>query len=134
MSVLGFLAKLKRGLRLTFGEHFLHDFFHKNVQYLILYQWPKFQCHTLILSEYIKQNMLLSSYLDKWWGHKLLRFFFNHPLKQWLTGKKGGKTEIQTFEYLENKKSFLDAIKNIFHSFWRAITWWNIKIWCKHKL
>ena len=65
MSVLGFLAKLKRGLRLTFGEHFLHDFFHKNVQYLILYQWPKFQCHTLILSEYIKQNMLLSSYLDK---------------------------------------------------------------------
>ena len=29
--------------------------------------------------------------------------------------------EIQNFEYLENKESFLDEIKNIFHSFCRAI-------------
>ena len=28
-----------------------------------------------------------------------------------------GKTKIQKFEYLENEKSFLDEIKNIFHSF-----------------
>ena len=34
--------------------------------------------------------------------------------------KKEGKTKIQKFEYLENEKSFLDAIKNIFHSFWRG--------------
>ena len=32
-------------------------------------------------------------------------------------------------EYLEDEKSFLDEIKNIFHSFWRAIIWWKIKIW-----
>ena len=31
--------------------------------------------------------------------------------------EKEGKTEIQKFECLENKKSFLDEIKNIFHSF-----------------
>ena len=31
--------------------------------------------------------------------------------------KKGGKMEIQKFEYLENKKGFLDEIKNIFHGF-----------------
>ena len=31
--------------------------------------------------------------------------------------QKRGKTEIQKFEYLENEKSFLDEIKNIFHSF-----------------
>ena len=31
--------------------------------------------------------------------------------------KKRGKMEIQKFEYLENEKSFLDEIKNIFHSF-----------------
>ena len=65
MSVLGYLAKLKRGLGLTFGTHFVHYFFHKNITYLILYQWPKFQCHTLFLSQNIKQNMLLSSYLNK---------------------------------------------------------------------
>ena len=34
------------------------------------------------------------------------------------------KMEIQIFEYLENEKSFLDEIKNIFHSFWRAMIWW----------
>ena len=64
MAVFGYLAKLKRGLRLAFGAHFLHDFFHKNVPYLILYQWTKFQCHTLFPSQDIKQNVLLSSYLD----------------------------------------------------------------------
>ena len=40
-------------------------------------------------------------------------------------------------EYLENEKSFLDKIKNIFHSFWRAITWWknmNLKKNSGHKL
>ena len=37
--------------------------------------------------------------------------------------------EIQIFEYLENEKSFLDEIKNIFHSFWRAIIWLKIKNW-----
>ena len=31
------------------------------------------------------------------------------------------------FEYLENEKSFLDEVKSILHSFWRAI------IWCKNK-
>ena len=31
--------------------------------------------------------------------------------------KKEGKMNIQKSEYLENKKSFLDEIKNIFHSF-----------------
>ena len=35
-------------------------------------------------------------------------------------GKKG-KTKLQKCEYLENEKSFLDELKNIFHSFWRAI-------------
>ena len=31
--------------------------------------------------------------------------------------RKRGQTEIEKFEYLENEKSFLDEIKNIFHSF-----------------
>ena len=64
MAVLGYLAKLKRGLGLAFGAHFLHNFSIKNVLYLILYQWTKFQRHTLFLSRDIKQNMLLRSYLD----------------------------------------------------------------------
>ena len=42
--------------------------------------------------------------------------------------KRGGKMEIQKFEYCENEKSFFDEIKNFFHSFWKAIIWWEIKI------
>ena len=42
---------------------------------------------------------------------------------------KEGKTEIQKIEYVYNEKSFSDEIKNIFHSFWQAIIWCEIKIW-----
>ena len=62
-SPLGYLAKLKRSQVLAFGAHFLDDFFRKNVPYLILYQWTKFQCHTFFPSQDIKKNVLLSSYL-----------------------------------------------------------------------
>ena len=58
MAVLGYLAKLKRDLGLAFGTDFLHDFSVKNVPYLIFYQWTKFQCHTLFLSQDIKQNVI----------------------------------------------------------------------------
>ena len=64
MAVLGYLPKLKRGLGLAFGAYFPHDFFHKNILYMILHQWTKFQCHNFFPSQDIKQNVLLSSYLD----------------------------------------------------------------------
>ena len=54
------------------------------------------------------------------------------------SGKSGKEEEtIQKFEYLENEKSFLDEIKNISHSFQRAIIWWKDKNLIKnsgHKL
>ena len=34
----------------------------------VLYIW--FHCHTFFPSQDIKQNVLLSAYLDKWWHHK----------------------------------------------------------------
>ena len=44
------------------------------------------------------------------------------------SGKCGKEEEKwQKFEFIENEKSFLDEIKNISHSFWRAITWWKKK-------
>ena len=54
----------KKGPRLAFGAYFLHDFFHKNVPYLILYQWAKFQCQNFFPSQDIKPNVLLSFCLD----------------------------------------------------------------------
>ena len=64
MAVLGYLPKLNRGLGLVFGAHLLHNFSIKMFLFLILYQWTKFQCHTFFPSQDIKQNALLSSYLD----------------------------------------------------------------------
>ena len=44
------------------------------------------------------------------------------------SGKCGKEEEkIQKIEYLEKVKSFLDEVKNIFHSFWKAIIWWKNK-------
>ena len=37
--------------------------------------------------------------------------------------KKEGRSETQKNKYLENEKSFLDEIKSISHSLWRAIIW-----------
>ena len=53
----------------------------------------------------------------------MLRFIFHHPISQLLTWKKKRKLEIQKFEYLDNEKSFLDEIKNIFRNYLRAIIW-----------
>ena len=53
MAVLAYVPKLKRCLGLAFSEHFLH--FHIVT---------KFQCHTFFLSQNIKQNVLLSFYLN----------------------------------------------------------------------
>ena len=35
--------------------------------------------------------------------------------------EKDGKREIQTFEYLDNEKSFLEGVKSIFLDFLRGI-------------
>ena len=48
---------------------------------------------------------------------RTLRFIFDHPLKQWPQIEKEERTGILKIEYLKNEKSFLDGIKNIFHSF-----------------
>ena len=62
MAVLGYLPKLKRGLGLAFGVHFLHDF-PKIFPYLLLYEWTKFQCHTFFSFSRYQTKCVLSSYL-----------------------------------------------------------------------
>ena len=49
-------------------------------------------------------------------NHDIINYFTSIcPLESGKCGKEGKKS--QKFEYLENEKSFLDEIKNIFHSF-----------------
>ena len=117
-------TKIKKGSGTSFWCTFSKWFVHKNVPYLILYRWIKFQCHTFFDSQDIKQKFIFRQMMTckledlswiKLWGN------------DW-QGEKEGKMEKQKFEYLKNKKSFLDEIENMFHSFWRAIIWWKIKI------
>ena len=124
----GLFTKIKKESGTSFCCTFSAWFFHKNVLYLILYQWAKLQYHTFFPSQDIKQIVWLSSYLDSWWCHKPEDLSWINLQSNGWHGEKEGKMDIQKFEYLENKKGFLDEIKNIFLSFWRAIIWWRIKI------
>ena len=48
------------------------------------------------------------------------------------SGKCGmERKKLQKFEYLENKMSYFDEMKNIFYSFEMAIIWYKIKNWQK---
>ena len=70
MVVLGYSLKLKMGLGQALGQvNIFSMVFHKNPPHSILYQLTKFLCHTLFSSQDIKQNVLLSFYLDNGWRH-----------------------------------------------------------------
>ena len=77
----------------------------------------------------IKHNVLLSSYLDSWW-HQTLRFIFDQPVSNGWQGEKAEDRNTKIWKCWE-QKCFLDEMKNICHSFWRAIILWEIKIWSK---
>ena len=122
----GLFTKVKKGSGNSLWYTFSAWFSNKNVPYLILYQWIKFQCHTFFPSQDIKPNVLLSSYLDSWWHHKLYDLSWINLSSNGWEGEKEGKVEIQKFENLQKEKSLFDEIKNMFHSFWRPIIWWKI--------
>ena len=89
----------------------------RKVPLLVLYYLTKFDDVKQFLS-YSKNYICKFMEANLW--HKL--FHFHLPFWIWKVWK--GK-KLQKFEYLENEKSFLDKIKNIFHSFWRPIIWWK---------
>ena len=62
MAVLGYFEKLEKGLGLAFGEQFRHDNTVSMNKVSMSYFFP---------SQDIKQNVLLSSYLDNWWRQEL---------------------------------------------------------------
>ena len=111
----GLFSKIKKVSGASIWCTFSALFFYKNIPYLILYQWTKFQYHVLFLSQDIKQNVLLSSSLDSW------DFSGSTSTKEMADrGKKRVRRQYKKFEYLENERKFLDEINKIFHSFWRA--------------
>ena len=67
------------------------------------------------------------------WHHKLFHFH----LSFWIWKVWKGREKITNNLNICRTKGVLDEIKNIFHSFWRAIVWWKNKNLTKnsgHKL
>ena len=90
--------------------------FHENVPYLILYQWPKFQCHTFFHSQDIKQNVLLSSYLDSYVITNFKIYLASSSQAMADKEKKRGGWKYKNLN-ISRTERVLDEIKNIFHSF-----------------
>ena len=124
MAVLGFLLKLKRGLGLALVTFSAWFFFHKNVPYLILYQLTKFQRHNFLFLK-ISNKMCYQVLIYITDDVKNVKIYLRSSSKAMTDKEKDEKTEIQNFEYLEIKDSFLDEIKSIFHNYLRTITWWK---------
>ena len=87
MAVLGYLPKLKEGLGLAFGAHFLHDFSLKNVLFNTLstdkvsmshlFSFPRYQSKCVI--KFLFSQLMIS---------QTIGFMLDQPLKQWLTALK----------------------------------------------
>ena len=85
----------------------------REIPLLVIYYLTKFD--DIILSSFRVIPKITSANLCKP-IHDIINYSSSiWPFEVGKCGKEGKK--IQKFEYLENEKSFLDEIKNIFHSF-----------------
>ena len=110
--LIGRIIKNKRGLELVTSHFsgyetsskysFIHYILSDQVWWHIVKQFLSYS------KNYICKFMQLSSWHDK-------LFISSCPFESGKFGNDGKK--LQKIEYLENKKSFVDEIKNIFHSF-----------------
>ena len=85
----GLFHKIRKGSGANFWSTFSAWFFHKNVPYLIFYQWTKFT-HLIFFSKYQTKRVikfLFKQLMTSW----ILRFFLDQPLRHWLTRKKRGE-------------------------------------------
>ena len=90
MAVLGYLPKLKGGLGLAFGAHFLHDFSIKMcfIQYYINRQ--SFNVIPLFLPK-ISHKMYYKFLFSQLMMSQTIRLMLDQPPKQWLTWRKRGE-------------------------------------------
>ena len=102
----------------NFLEKGLHDFSRKEFLMLFAIKWPNLTVWLLLLLE-ISGNMFIVIVCFP--GCHVINFeiYLSFLIKPFSYRSK--KSE-QKFSYLNNKKSFLGEIKNIFHHFWKTFT------------
>ena len=108
----GLFSKIKKGSGASFWCIFIEWFFHKSVSYLILYEWTKFQCHTLFVSQDIKQVVLLSSYLVD--GVINFKIFLGSISKAMVDREKRGEDENTKIQISQERKELFRSNKKHF--------------------
>ena len=142
IAVLSYLPKLKWGMGLTWSAHIYCIVFQYKCFLFNTLSIDKVQYHFFFPSQDIKQNVLLSHYLNNWWRHKLEEFIFNHPLNHPLsifpssfpsrslrpTGKRWGKNRKKKIWISRGRKELFRWNKSIFHNYLRVFICWINKI------
>ena len=111
-----YLPKLKSGLGITSGTHFLHDFPMKSSLFntlsmdkvSMLYLFSFLRNQTKCVIQFLFRQLVAS---------KTLRFIFHQPLKQWLTGRKKGEDGNKTMWIFLEKKELFKWNKEYFSKF-----------------
>ena len=99
MAVLGYLAKLKRGLEIAFG------YFSKKCSVFNTLSVNKVSLsHLISFSRY--QTKCVKFLLRQSMKSYILTSFLNQPLKQWLTGKKRGRRKYKNLNISRTKRTF----------------------------
>ena len=84
MTVLGYLAKLKRGLGLAFDSYFLHDFFKKCSLFNSILMDKVSMSHLIFFSRY-QTKCVIKFIFRQLMTSKTLIILLDQTLKQWLT-------------------------------------------------
>ena len=90
MAVFGYLTKFKKDLGLASGAHFLHNFPIKCSLFNTLSIDKVLMSYLLSFSIY-QTKCVIKFLFRQLVTSRTLRFIFNQPLKQWLTGRKRGE-------------------------------------------
>ena len=98
----GLFTKIKKVFGINFQCIFSAWIFHANASYFILYH-----VSTLYPFKRYQTKCVVKFWFIQLMTSLTLSFFFNNSLKKWPSEGEWGKSEMQKFEYLENKKNFL---------------------------
>ena len=111
LMLMGKVIKNKRGLELVTSCSSGHKASSEKSLYLLYVIWPSLIMWCKAVFELSRNYICKFMHVNSW--HQLFHFH----LSFWIWKVRKGREKLQKFEYLENEKSFLDEIKNIFHSF-----------------
>ena len=126
MTCFGLFSKIKKKSGTSFSCKFSTWFSHKNVPYLILDQLTKFQYYSFSAFSRSQMNYVIKFSFRQLITPCTLRYIFDHPLKQWQTGRKWmGRRQKYKNLNVSRTMSFFGEIKTIFHNYLRTIIWWK---------